>query len=1075
MAFNKRKILLDRFEKFISDEYFTKVNLLSRIYEQRQDIDPDHIFYYSVPNLERVPPKQVISQAKSLFTRRLSERTDEVFGPSWSTHWFQLHLSIPPSYDGREVHLLWDSDSEVLIFDERGTPLQGLTGGKYQKRHQYIVRRVNGDDGDADAQQSSSIVLYLEMACNGLFGVGDGGLINAPDPNRTFTINKRQLGALDREAYDLYMEFKVIYEMAKHLPEDSNRAHQALQCAANIVDHCDTMDRKTWAKARQFAREFLSEVNGSSQHTIVCVGNCHIDVAWLWPYGETRRKCGRSWSSQCEYMSTNPQYKFAQSQAQLFDWVKHDYPELFERIKMYARKGQFLPVGGTWVEMDGILPSGESMVRQFLHGQRFFRQEFGSYVTEFWLPDSFGYSGQLPQIMLGAGITGFVTQKLSWNMINKFPNSTFWWEGIDGSRMLSHFPPADNYCSTLDVEQLLFMVKNAQGKEKMNHSLALYGHGDGGGGPTPEMLDRVRICENVDGLPKVKFGTPKEFFDVCRTVDETKGGLNTWRGELYLEMHRGTYTSQASTKKGNRKGEVLLRDIEIYAIMAGLHDAGTYPDAELDRLWKLLLLNQFHDVLPGSSIRLAYDDALEYYRQIQESGSKLRDEALSKIIESSAAATTTTTTASSDESESSNQQHQVTVFNSVSWDRREVVELPSGVQGAQKIEGTEKYLAIVEAPSVGYQVQSCDMTLSDELSISESSNDKYIVMENRFVSVSIDVSKGTLTVFDKRANRIAVRDGNQFTMFDDVPLFWDAWDVEFYHLNKPAKVNLPSSVSIKERGHLRVSVEIVTPITDKSTITQHIQLTAVSPRIDFVTHVSWHEDYKILKAQFPTTVRANDTTYEVQFGHVTRPNHRNTSWDWARFEVHGQRWADISEYNYGVALLNDCKYGYSCLDNVLNLSLLRAPKAPDDQCDMGDHHFTYALLPHLGSFQASGVIQEAYNVNIPLIVKPTTATSLALDTTHSFISVNTPQVVVESVKRAEDSKQIVVRLYECYGGSVTNVQLTLAKRAQSVKRCNLLEEPWPTDAGLTVGGSSGNEVVISHVKPFEIISLLIQL
>jgi len=1040
MSYNKRKILLERFEKFTSDSYFTKVNLLSRVYPQQQDIDLNDIYYYSVPNLERAPPKKIIEHAKQLFTKKLSERSEGLsFGPSWSTHWFQLNLQIPESYRGSEVHLLWDSENELLIFDVDGVPLQGLTGGDYQKRHQYIVRKADST--------VSSVVLYLEMACNGMFGVGKDGMINAPDPNRTFTIKKRKIATLDKEAYDLLMDFKIVSEMAKHLPEDSNRGNQALQCASDIIDHCDTMDRSTWPRAQKMAKDFLKETNGSSQHTVICVGNCHIDVAWLWPYDETRRKCGRSWSSQCEYMDSNPNYIFAQSQAQLFDWVKSDYPELFQKIKMYVNKGQFLPVGGTWVEMDGILPSGESMVRQFLKGQRFFKQEFGSYATEFWLPDSFGYSGQLPQIMMGANISAFVTQKLSWNMINKFPNTTFMWEGLDGSRVVSHFPPADNYCAHCDVEQLLFMVKNAQGKDKMNFSLSLYGHGDGGGGPTPEMLDRIKICENVDGLPKLKFGTPKEFFEICKEVDGTRG-LNTWRGELYLEMHRGTYTSQASTKKGNRKGEMLLRDVEIFSIIAGLHEQSKYPEDELDKMWKLLLLNQFHDVLPGSSIKLAYDDALRYYNQIQESGAKLRDEALSKVLQS----------ATSDS---------VTVFNSVSWDRREVVELPKGVQGAQKTEaGT--YLALVEAPSIGYQSQSVETTNVDGLDIRE--DDECITMENKYISVAVHKEKGTLIVFDKRAKRVAVRDANQFTMFDDIPLFWDAWDVEFYHVNKPAKVGLPSTVSIKENGPLRVSIEVVTPITTTSTITQQIQLTAVSPRIDFVTHAKWHEAHKFLKAQFPTTVRANSTTYEVQFGHLTRPNHRNTSWDWAQFEVHGHKWADISEYNYGISLLNDCKYGYSCLDNVINLSLLRAPKSPDDECDMGDHYFTYSLLPHLGTFQASGVIQEAYNLNIPLIVKPK---AMEAAKTHSFVSISTPQVIIESIKKAEDTDDIVVRLYEAHGGSVSDVLLTFAKQIKSVKLCNLLEEPLVNSSNAT--SHNKNEVTIPHMKPFEIVSLLIEL
>jgi alpha-mannosidase len=1013
--------------------------LATKVYPEQHNLNHDTIYVHSVPNLERTPPKDIINNSSQLFTTSLSKRTEgTTFGPSWSTHWFQLNISIPESFAGKTVVLLWDSDSEALIFDESGVPLQGLAGGDWQMRHEYIITR--------NATGNEKLVLYIEMACNGLFGVGMNGFINPPDPNRTFNLKKCQIAVFDPEAYNLLMEFKIVSEMAKHLPEDSNRGNQAIQCACDIIDNCDTLDRSTWGRARAIAQDFLKHTNGSSQHNIISTGHCHIDVAWLWPYDETKRKCARSWASQCEHMDHNSEYIFAQSQAQLYDWVKSDYPELYQKMKEKIRNGQFLPVGGTWVEMDGILPSGESMVRQFLYGQRFFKQEFGKYCTEFWLPDSFGYSGQLPQIIRGAKIDSFVTQKLSWNLWNKFPNNTMIWEGLDGSNVIAHFPPADTYCGIVNVEELLKTVTNAQGKEKMNYSLSLYGHGDGGGGPVPEMIHRINVCGDIDGLPKIKYGTPKQFFDYCKVVNETKG-LDVWRGELYFEMHRGCYTSQAATKKGNRKGEFLLREIEILSTIAGL-TGDKYPSDELERLWKLLLLNQFHDVLPGSSIEMVYDDAERYYQEIQSKGDKLREDALSHLLSSESDNTT------------------VTVVNSLGWDRMEIIELPQGVSGAQSAH-TGSSLAIVSAPSIGFKQQTIDSkpALAENSHLTVEENDTHVTIQNDFVTVSINKETALLDVYDRRAKRFAVKGGNKFQLFNDVPLYWDAWDIEFYHENKQYPIG-KSQVTLLEKGPLRAAVQVNVSVSHLASLSQTIYVTAISPRIDFKTHVKWNEAHKVLKTSFPTTVRSTNATYEVQFGHLQRPTHQNTNWDKAQFEVHAQKWADLSEYNYGVSLLNDCKYGYSTKGNVLTLSLLRSPKAPDGNCDMGDHEFVYALYPHIGSLQSAGIIQEAYNLNVPLITRRNTTPS---NKDYSFLTVNSPHVVIDTIKKAEDDSSLIVRFYEAYGGYESNVVFTSHSTLKSVHRCNLLEEEESTveikDGTILFGG----------VRPFEIVTLKLQL
>jgi len=879
------------------------------------------------------------------------------------------------------------------------------------------------------------------MACNGLFGNGSDGSINPPDPNRTFTIQKCQIAIFDAKAYKLYLDFKIIVEMADKLPEDSNRGSQAMQCAANITNIWSAEDPESWARSQEIASKFLSQTNGSSQHTVIATGHCHIDVAWLWPYAETRRKAARSWASQCEYMDHHPNFVFSQSQVQLYDWVKQDYPELFEKIKQKVAKGQFIPVGGTWVEMDGILPSGESMVRQFLYGQRFFKKEFGLLATEFWLPDSFGYSSQLPQIMKGAKISAFVTQKLSWNMFNKFPYQTFLWEGLDGSEILTHFPPADSYVSRMTVDELLFMVKNHKTKEKSNYALALYGYGDGGGGPTEEMLHRIETCQDVDALPRVIYGTPKQFFDLCRNE---QGEFNRWRGELYLEMHRGTYTSQASTKKGNRKGEVMLHDVEVLAVLSGSISRGEYPTGELERLWKLLLLNQFHDVLPGSSIHMVYEDALKYYEEIMKYGTKLKTISILRMLS---------------ESEEKNA---VTVINTLGWHRKEVCELPDEIESVQK-SYNRKPLAIVEAPAIGLKKNTISQAKDmDELSIDE--DKETITMKNKFVLITISKGTGAVSVYDRRAERFAVKDGNIFCMYEDIPLFWDAWDLEFYYENKKPQIGKVSSISISEKGPLRVSTSIEITLTDSCKLRQHVCLTPISPRLDFHCHAVWENiSHKLLKVLFPTTIRCSEATYEVQFGHIKRPTHRNTTWDQARFEVHGHKFADLSEYGYGVSLLNDCKYGYSTKNNVMTLSLLRAPKMPDDRCDMGEHEFSYALLPHLGTFQECAVVQEAHNFNTPLIISSRLPKGDVQEL--SLFKSSHSGIVVDTVKKAEDDDSVIVRLYEAFGGYQANVTLETQLPLKSVKRCNLLEEE-EKDVSF-----NDNKISIGGVNPFQIVTL----
>ncbi len=677
-------------------------------------------------------------------------------------------------------------------------------------------------------------------------------------------------------------------------------------------------------------------------HTITAVGHAHIDTAWLWPLREVRRKCARSWSTQVELMDQYPDFVFACSQPAQYEWVKESYPDLYRRIKEKAAAGQWEPVGAMWVEADCNLPSGEALVRQLLHGKRYFMREFGYETRILWLPDVFGYPGNLPQLIKESGCDYFLTQKLSWNDTNKPEHHTFWWEGIDGTRVFTHFPPADTYNGDFSAEQVEFSARNFKDAASSNRSLYLFGYGDGGGGPTAEMIESAHSL----GVP---MGTAIDFFD---RASADAHDLATVRGELYFELHRGTYTSQARTKRLNRRAQDALREAEMWSVAAG----GAYPREELDAAWKQLLLNQFHDILPGSSIDWVYEDAERDLGEVIKTAEEIALLGVRTIA-----------------SDGPN----VAVFNATSHWR-------DGV------------------PPCGWKV------------VEKAPLDAALGLENEFLRVELGDDGVITSIWDKEAGReVLTGAGNVFELHEDNPRRWDAWDVDLEH---------------------RDSFVTVGSHFGSSWINQQISLNGRVLRFD--TEIDWHEKHKLLKVAFPVAVRADEASYEVQFGHVRRPTHMNTPQARAMFEVCAQRWADLSDGDeYGVALLNDCKHGYDIHDGVLRLSLLRAPTHPDPNADQGRHMFTYALMPHRGEFRVAGVIEAAEDLNRPLRVLPT---NLRVGTARSLVEVDTPQVIVEAIKRAEASDAVIVRLYEAWGRPC-RARIRTSLPAQRAWLCDLLE------------------------------------
>ena len=764
----------------------------------------------------------------------------------------------------------------------------------------------------------------------------------------------------------------------------------------------------------------LDRRNATITHELSAIGHAHIDTAWLWPIAETYRKAVRTYSSQLAYMDRYPEFRFACSQALQYDWMRRRSPDLWSRIRDRVAAGQWIPVGGTWVEPDCNLPSGESLVRQFLHGQRFFERELGRRCTEFWNPDVFGYNGQLPQIMRGAGIDRFLTQKLSWNRFNQPPYHTFTWQGIDGSEVLAHFPPADTYNATAEVAELRRSAREYKDHDRSGRSLLVFGYGDGGGGPTPTMLETLRRARDLEGLPRTAITTSEEFFDALAADAKD---LPTVVGELYFEYHRGTYTSQAAVKLGNRAGERALHDAEVIAALA-LREAGAaYPAEELTELWHTLLLNQFHDILPGSGIGLVYEDAARDHAAVLAGAEGLIDDGLAALAAPG---------------------RERAPLNTLGVERAEVTDRPGG--GG---------LVWVTAPPYGIGKAAP----GGPASVSVVEEGHVVVLDNGVLRAELrrDGRLGSLVHLASGREALA-EPANRLQLYDDRPTAYEAWDIDPFHLETVRDAGAAEACTVRARG-LRAEAEFRYRIGASSTMRQVVRLDAGSPRLEFHCEVDWRERRTMLKVLFPVAVHAANATYQMQFGCTERPTHYSTSHDLARFEVPGHRFADLSEHGFGVALLSDCKYGYSTYANEMRISLLRGTTAPDPHADLGEHRFAYAVMPHAGGWREAGVVAEAARFESPLrwLAGPAAP--------RSFLSIDDANLMIDTVKRAEDSDALLVRLYEAHGGR-GRARLRLAWPVHGAVRCNLLE-----DAGEPLAVVDG--AIEIPYRPHQILSVLV--
>jgi alpha-mannosidase len=986
------------------------------------------------------------------------------WGAPWSTTWVCATGQVPAEWAGRRVEARFDlgfvgdwpgNQAEALVHTADGTPIKGVAP---DNQTVPLYRPASGGE---------QVSLLLEMAANPDILADDfrptllGDVLTAPK-TPLYTMQAADLVVLDEEVWQLAVDLEVLEEVMLQLSVREPRRYELARAIDRALDALDLDDISgTAAFARAELVQVLAAPAAASAHTLWAVGHAHIDSAWLWPLRETVRKTSRTFANVTHLATEYPEFVFACSQAQQYAWVKDRFPQIFQRMQAAAKAGQWVPVGGMWVEADGNLPGGEALVRQFVTGKRFIEDEFGIECRGVWLPDSFGYSGAYPQIARLAGMDWFLTQKISWNQTNPFPHHTFRWEGIDGTQIFTHFPPVDTYNAVFSGEELTTAVTNYREKGRGTMSLVPFGHGDGGGGPTREMLERARRLGDLEGAPKVVVRDPNEFFAAAR---EEYPEPPVWSGELYLELHRATYTSQARTKAGNRRSEHLLREAELWATMAAVlaPQVYAYPYEDLDRIWKTVLLQQFHDILPGSSIAWVHREAEQTYARIAAELAELIGSALAVLADSGGFGPAGL------------------VANPAPHPRAEVVELPpsdNAEPGMQRLAngGLARFVSV---PALGLTSLDTDPQASVPAigTVQVSTREANIVLSNGLLTVTVDADGLLASVIDERSGREAVAPGqraNLLQLHQDFPNYWDAWDVDQHYRNRVVDLTDADEVTVVDAGPLVARVRVVRSFKS-SRVTQHYELRAGSGRLDIRTEIDWHEAEKFLKASFPLDVHADRCASEIQFGHIFRPTHVNTSWEAARFETVMHRWVHVAEPGYGIAVANDSTYGHDTsrsarpdggTTTTVRLSLVRAPRVPDPGADQGRHTMTYALAP---GAEIADAVRAGYDLNLPLRVGSGRGAPELGARPEPIVAVSGDGATLEAVKLAEDrSGDVVLRLYEACGAR-TRARVTAGFEVASATITDLLERPFGEAPVLVPDGTGGFEITL---RPFQILTI----
>lgn len=893
--------------------------------------------------------------------------------------WFYNEIKVPEHWDG-EIQLAVASDAR-LGWCDINPQFIAFVDGKLQQGIDKNHREV-----------------FLTKGTHKVYLYAYSGSIH--DEYVDFVTN---LQLIDAKTKQLYYDIKVPFEILEYEDQNSRNYFEIkkhLNNALNLIDMRSPYSEEYYASLDKAIDYLKTEFYGKYCHKgdvfAFCIGHTHIDVAWEWTLAQTREKILRSFSTVLALMKKYPEYKFMSSQPQLYKYLKMDAPELYEEVKEMVRLGRWEVEGGMWVEADCNLCSGESLVRQFIYGKRFMKDEFGVDSKILWLPDVFGYSAALPQILQKSGIDKFVTSKIGWNEMNKMPYDTFIWHGIDNTPVFTHFmtaqdkhrgvEPATNvtYNAKLNANQLRGAYDRYQQKDLYDNVLITFGFGDGGGGPYAKDLEYFdRLKHGIPGTSTPIMAYSGEFFDDIKSKTENNPKIPHWNGELYLEFHRGTYTSQAKNKRYNRKSEFMFQRAETLSLIDEHLNGYKYRKEDMMNAWETILLNQFHDIIPGSSIKEVYEVSHQQYEEIGAVGNEIINDTTSDIANNVEAV------------------DGYVVFNPHSFVN----------SGAVEIDG--KWYYAENIPAKGYKVIN-PTEENSKITVTENS------IENDFFRLVLD-EKGTFTsIFDKRNNREVLKKGtrgNVFTAYEDYPREYDNWEMSSYYTEKHWEADQVEKVEILNEGE-RAGLKIIKKFKN-SKIVQNIYLYNNIDKIDFETNIDWKESHLILKTAFPVDVNTNKATYDIQFGSVERPTHKNTSWDAARFEVCAHKYCDLSEYGYGVSLMNDCKYGHAIHDGVMSLTLLKCGTFPDPDADKCEHSFTYSLYPHAGDYREAGTIQKAYDLNIPMLCVKAGENKGNLKNEYSFFTVDKENVIFETAKKAETEDTIILRGCEYYNKRTT--------------------------------------------------------
>lgn len=997
---------------------YTRARLAQFARRMKRAIYPER---EAVQRIELAGPVDRITfqQAQGLTYRTVE--IGEPLGPLWATYWAKVTARIPQDWAGARVDLHWDSRSEALLWLD-GRSAQGLNSGRNFAR---LTQAAKGGE---------SITFHIEIACNRAFGNAEAG----HPPSEPYQLMACELRRFDPDGWSLFHDFDVLRQLEadREPPQtprstggvapkivrpalDTTWAGTLLHSLNEVCNVLEPEDRASWSTGRAVLNTLLAVRNGGVVHELSAIGHAHIDTAWLWPIEETRRKCQRSFANVVALMDAYPQFKFACSQAYQYCVIEESDPDLFARIRAKVKNGQWVPIGGSWVEPDCNLPSGESICRQFLYGQSYFERTFGQRSRIFWNPDVFGYAAQLPQLMREAGMDRFLTQKLSWNRFTAPPHHSFRWHGIDGSEVLTHFPPVDTYNGMATVEELRYHAANYKDADRTAQALYLFGYGDGGGGPDATMVESLLRSEDLLGVPRSKFRDPNEFFDrLERDADQ----FASIEGELYFEYHRGTYTSQAEVKRLNRLLEGRLQTLDLLATACQISGKPSPSRAEVEGLWRVLLTNQFHDILPGSSIGEVYVRAR---RELSETAGKVAAVAHSLL-----------------DTLSTPGKH-MTPFNPTGFERAEITEAP---------DGTLQYVT-----AMPFSAGHC-RPVKGEVRVRQ---DDAIHLENAELHATLSRRGDVVSLVHRPSGREALAgEANRLILFDDRPTEYEAWDIDPFALETGAETGQAENCTVLTQGTSRAEVTFERKIGKHSRMRQAIRLDAGSSHLEFDTEIDWHERRTLLKTVFPIACKSSRATYETMFGAVERPTHANTDADLAQFEVPGHRWADLSEPGFGVSLLSDARYGFSTFGNVMSLSLMRGTTSPDANADIGVHRLRYALYPHAGDWRAAGTVGKAACFNRPFLWSTGTLAPILCE---PLVSVKASNVVIDTIKPAEDGRGFVARLYEV-AGSTAQARLTFGVPIRSITLSNTLEDM------LSAVPCESNGCVIS-LRPFQIVTL----